>query len=155
MTTRYNEFLNAYSNGTLSIDNINWTVKLCYETYQPLENHTYLGNEVKPFEISSGGSLNGSEFKDNPMTDIMNLMKTRIKENIATEPSDAINKINEMAGITDERKSELNMLFSSASIEEDYKWWERAWELGLRYMVVESPNKKLLFFCEEIDRYGY
>lgn len=149
-TTVYQEFYDAYDADHAIIDNVNWTAKMVHESYTPNASNT--PSDVKKFIVSSGGSLQGTEFKSNSMGSIIEIMQGRLRTEIKSEPSDAIQKVSEIDGLSEEEKNALIEVINQVSDDslDDGQWWESIKEAGIKYIVVESPNLKILCFCEEL-----
>jgi len=146
MTTKYTEFLTAYDANRSWINNVNMLCKLVTDGYTPDPSHTFLGDQAGAYEVFNVGSaIKGNEFVTKTMGELLDLVKGRIKEKVDTEPQEVIDGING-SDISDEKKQELISLMGG----EFDLFWNRLLTDLVKYLVLESMNKKVYCFCEDV-----
>lgn len=141
----YNEREAADKSGKLR-QRVNMVVRLLDESYVPDPTHTW--DDIRPFEIASGGSVN--EMGDVPVEEILGRMKTLLRDEIAEDPGDAIEKVKER--FTSHKRERLLDLISKASDPsmDTIAWWKGLRDAGAKYMVFGSPGLRTLFSCGAI-----
>lgn len=141
----YNEKEAAEKSGKLR-QRMNMVVRLLDESYVPDPTHTW--DDIRPFEIASGGSVN--EMGDVPLEEILGRVKTLLRDEIAEDPGDAMEKIRER--FSGQKREELLDQISRAgdSSVDTNSWWIGLRDAGARYMVIGNPGLKILLDCELI-----
>ena len=147
-TTVYNDYYSAYDNGLFDIRNVNFNVKLVSEDYVPDPSHKPA--DVKKYIITSLGALKGNVIATKSMGEIIELMKEKTKKDIEENKETAIANVE---AIFADRPEKLEKLKQNIEMEDgnDWNWWETLKENGIKYFVIESPNLKILCFCEELQ----
>ena len=149
MTTVYKDYYDAYDAGKFDIHNVNFIAKLVTEDYNP--NYLDKVNDVKPYFIVSVGALKGDVLATKSMSELMDIMKSKILDEIYLNSEEIFKLIDEVYIDKQEKASNLKRnLTLDVSTNISYNYWDRLKEDGIKYFVVESPNLKILCFCEEI-----
>jgi hypothetical protein len=141
----YNEREAAEKSGKLR-QRVNMVVRLLDESYVPDPTHTW--DDIRPFEIASGGSVN--EMGDVPLEEIMGRIKTLLRDEIAEDPRDAIEKIRErFSGRKQEGLVDQISKAADSSLDTN-SWWIGLRKVGVGYMAIGSPGLRILFTCEPV-----
>jgi len=152
MTTLYTDYTEAYRLNQFSINNVAFIAKLVIDTYVPTPSHTR--NDVRDYTMVSAGALNGDVMTTKSMSEIMDIMKAKIREEIQTNPNDVTELLPDLyPGDPDKIQRITEILFTPPPLTEDLHddFWTKLKEEGVKYFVVEYPILNILCFCEEID----
>ena len=145
MTTRYLEYLDGITNGTISIDDVYFNVKLVSDEYVPNESHKHV--DVQKYIIAALGVMTANDVKKLTMSEILDRAKELLKEGLTTYQDIIKDQIDVI--ISDKIKREkLKELISSG--DNNYQFWQDLKDNGIGYFVFESAPDGVLTWCEEV-----
>lgn len=150
MSIVYNDYYEAYRLNQFDINNVAFIAKLVIDTYIPHPDHKPA--DSKDYVIISAGALNGDVMTTKTMEEILNIMKTKIKEELETNPSDVFEQINILYANDLEKCDRIKQIITSPEdpMQGPDEFWRKLKEEGIKYFVVEYPILQILCFCEEI-----
>jgi len=147
----YNDYATAYYLKQFDINNVAFIAKLVADSYVFNANHK--PKDIKNHVIVSAGCLNGNVMTTKSMSEIMQIMREKIREELQTKPQDVFEQINELYADDPEKIERLHQIITMPEdpIFGPNEFWRKLKEEGIKYFVVEYPVLNILCFHEEID----
>lgn len=149
-TLRYVDYTSGVTAGTIDLTNMYYTVKLVAETYEPDEIHTPA--DIAPFIIAALGVLQQDDILHDSMSVIIDKAKEALKEGMELFPDLVIAQAEQVI-LDTEKLEKFKELISMPSGDEhqQYQFWEKIKECGVKWFVFEESPSGILCFCEEIQ----
>lgn len=144
----YNDYSEAYRLNQFNIHSVAFNAKLVTDEYLFDPNHK--PKDIKKYIVTSVGALNGNVMTTKSTGEIMEIMKTKIKEELQTNPGDVFELIDEV--VTDPEKAQRIKEVITISLNTG-DFWKKLKDEGVKYFVVEYPVLGILCFHEEITEF--
>ncbi len=144
-TIVYNEYYEKIQSKEIDIENVFFNVSIVTENYIPNINDKPI--DVFEYIITNVGALSKTDIVTLTMSEILEKVKEKLNKGISISSNNIVLEINK-TNLSDEKKENLkNMMMN---IDNDYDFWNKMSENGLKYLLFESKIHNALCFCEEI-----
>lgn len=147
-TIVYKEYYSKIESGEIDIENVYFNVSMVTENYIP--NTDDKPSDVFEYILTNVGALSKKDIVTLTMSEILDKVKLKLKKGISIASEDIINEINKTS-LSDEKKENLRNLMMNINDDNQYDFWNKLNENGLKYLVFESKVHNTLCFCEEIN----
>lgn len=144
-TVVYNEYYEKIQSNEINIEDVFFNVSIVTENYIPNINDKPI--DVFEYIITNVGALSKTDIVTLTMSEILEKVKEKLNKGISISSNNIVLEINK-TNLSDEKKENLkNMMMN---IDNDYDFWNKMSENGLKYLLFESKIHNALCFCEEI-----
>ena len=146
-TTIYNDYYTnnvAISKSNATFKAKTFKIALISEDYIPDPAHK--PNDAVPYIIINLATLTGAQIVNNTMSDIVDLMKTKVFTVLQNNPDLIRDRLNYMMPNNTEKVQRIMMLITNPPTEGDL--WRTLKEQGVKYCGVGTNT--YLCFCEEL-----
>lgn len=147
-TIVYNDYYLKIQSGEINIEDVFFNVSIVTENYSP--NADDKPSNVFEYILTNVGSLSKKDIVTLTMSEILDKVKLKLKKGISIASENIINEINKTS-LSDEKKENLRGLMINIGDDNQYDFWNKLNENGLKYLVFESKVHNTLCFCEEIN----
>lgn len=147
MTVVYSDYYAKIESKEIDIENVFFNVSIVTENYIPNINDKPI--DVFEYIITNIGALSKKDIVTLTMSEILEKVKEKLKKGISISSNNIVLEIDK-SNLSNEKKENLKNLMTSVSTDNDYDFWNKISENGLKYLLFESKIHNILCFCEEI-----
>lgn len=146
----YNDYSEAYRLNQFDANNVDFATKLIIDSY--IFDASYKPRDIDEefLEIETTQCPNGDDLVANGMGELMLKMKQQMRDEITSNLSNVILRIEKIYANDIEKISRIQNIWTNYALDLE-EYWRKLKDEGIKYFVVYHPLLNILCFCEEIE----